>query len=77
MKYSLSILIIISSITSSNVYSQNAEAWQNVKNLVGKKVTRFQGETLKNEVFNLVSYKGQNIMLIFWSRYCGSCKGNS
>lgn len=73
MKYTLPVLIILLSIASLHVNSQNAEAWQSVENLVGEKITNFQGSTLKNESFNLEYYKGKSIMLLFWSRYCGGC----
>jgi len=68
----LTISISLASIGQS-AFSQNAEAWQSVENLVGEKVKNFQGITLKKESFNLEDYKGKNIMLLFWSRHCGGC----
>jgi len=68
----LTLFIALTSIGQS-AFSQNAEAYASVENLVGQSVTNFTGKTLRNVDFELSDYKGKSIMLLFWSRHCGGC----
>jgi len=52
--------------------SQNVQKFD-YESLVGTESPNFNGRTLSGKDFDFIDKKGKNIMLVFWSKYCGGC----
>ncbi|MFT6857094.1 MAG: thiol-disulfide isomerase/thioredoxin [Cyclobacteriaceae bacterium] len=66
----LSVLLICVCMSFSNAQTFENFAFDS---LIGKKAINFQAKTLDGKDFNFGNKRGKNIMLLFWSKYCGGC----
>ena len=69
----LLVLLAIPTLYKGLKYAYGKYNHMEAKSYVGKEVSAVKGTDTEGNQYNLESYKGKNIVIVFWASWCGSC----